>query len=164
MSVLDIILLVCFIPALITGISKGFIQQAAGLASVILGTWLAFKFSEKLSVLMAPGLNLDEKWLHVISFAIILIITILLLALVGKILSGVLELATLGWVNRVLGFIFAIFKAALLLGLVISIFENFNARWELVRPELLEGSPVYIALKGFALKVLPYLKSLIVNA
>ena len=110
MSVLDIILLVCFIPALITGISKGFIQQAAGLASVILGTWLAFKFSEKLSVLMAPGLNLDEKWLHVISFAIILIITILLLALVGKILSGVLELATLGWVNRVLGFIFAIFK------------------------------------------------------
>ena len=164
MSVLDIILLVCFIPALITGISKGFIQQAAGLASVILGTWLAFKFSEKLSVLMAPGLNLDEKWLHVISFAIILIITILLLALVGKILSGVLELATLGWVNRVLGFIFAIFKAALLLGLVISIFENFNARWELVRPELLKGSPVYIALKGFALKVFPYLKSLIVNA
>ena len=164
MSVLDIILLVCFIPALITGISKGFIQQAAGLASVILGTWLAFKFSEKLSVLMAPGLNLDEKWLHVISFAIILIITILLLALVGKILSGVLELATLGWVNRVLGFIFAIFKAALLLGLVISIFENFNARWELVRPELLEGSPVNIALKGFALKVFPYLKSLIVNA
>ena len=163
MCALDIILLVCFIPALISGISKGLVEQIVGLASLVLGAWLAFRFSARLSVWLAPYMNLEEKLLHVVSFAIILILTIVVLFLIGKLLTGLLKMADLGWINRAFGFIFAIFKTALLLGLLITVFEGLNDKWDFVKPEVLAESPVYIALKGFALKVFPYLKSLITN-
>ena len=160
MGTLDIILLVCFIPALITGISKGFVEQVVALASVILGAWLAFRFSEKLAAWLAPSFNLDIKLLQIIAFVLILILAIVLLHLAGRLLVGVLKLATLGWLNRALGFVFAIFKAAIVLGLLITVFEALNGQWSLIKPEVLADSPVYGALKGFALKVFPFLKEL----
>ena len=164
MGTLDIILLVCFIPALITGIAKGFVEQVVALASVILGTWLAFRFSAKLAEWLTPTFNLQGNLLQIISFAVIVILTILILHLAGRLLAGVLKLAMLGWLNRLLGFIFAIFKAALVLGMLITVFEGLNGQWNLVKPEVLADSPVYVALKGFALKVFPYLKGLIGGA
>ena len=160
MGTLDIILLVCFIPAVITGVAKGFVEQVVALASVILGAWLAFRFSTNLAEWLGPTFSIDGKLLHIICFAIIVILTIILLHLAGRLLAGVLKLAMLGWLNRLLGFVFAIFKAALVLGLLIMVFEGFNAQWNIVKPEVLADSPVYMALKGFAAKVFPYLKSL----
>ena len=163
MGTLDIILLIAFIPALVTGITKGFVSQVVALASVILGAWLAYRFSGTVSAWLAPSFNIDGKFLQIISFTIIVIVTIVVLHLVGRLLTGVLKLAMLGGLNRILGLIFAVFKAALVLGLLVSVFEGFNAQWSMVKPEVLADSPVYMALKGFALKVFPYLKSLIVN-
>ena len=36
MATLDIILLICFIPGIIRGISKGFLEQALSLAGIVL--------------------------------------------------------------------------------------------------------------------------------
>jgi hypothetical protein len=45
-NVIDIIILICCVPALVQGFRKGFISQAVSLVSLVLGAWLAFKFSE----------------------------------------------------------------------------------------------------------------------
>ena len=49
MNLLDIILLILFIPAIIRGISKGFIEQIIALASLFLSAWLAYLFSNTVS-------------------------------------------------------------------------------------------------------------------
>ena len=48
MGTLDIILLICFIPALVRGIQKGFIEQVISLASIFIGAWMAYRFAEPL--------------------------------------------------------------------------------------------------------------------
>ena len=48
MCILDIIILVCFVPAIVRGISKGFVSQAAALLALIAGVWIAFHFSDML--------------------------------------------------------------------------------------------------------------------
>ena len=45
MNTLDIILLILFIPGLIRGMSKGFIEQAVSLVGIVLSVYLAFRFS-----------------------------------------------------------------------------------------------------------------------
>ena len=45
MATLDIILLCCFIPGIIRGLSKGFLEQALALAGIVVSVWAAFKFS-----------------------------------------------------------------------------------------------------------------------
>ena len=60
MTTLDIILLVCFIPGIIRGISKGFLEQALALAGIVLSVWAAFHFSNLVSGWLRPFLSVSE--------------------------------------------------------------------------------------------------------
>ncbi len=163
METLDIIILVCFVPALITGLRKGLIEQLIGLASIFLGVWVAFKFSMMLSAWLQPHLNLDANVLNIIAFTILVIAVILGLAVLGKLLTKVLKLASLGWLNRLLGLLFALFKAAVIISLVIFAFDPLNAKLLIIKQETLDASVMYKALQGLSAKVFPYLQLLIEN-
>ncbi len=165
MGTLDIVLLLCFIPALVRGIQKGFVEQLVSIISIIAGAFLAFKFSQPLSALAAERITavaaLDPKLLNVLCFIAVAVVAVLLLHLLGALLTRTLKLVSLGFINRLLGVVFALLKAALVIGLLIFFFDSFNEKWGLVNPETLQNSVVYTALRDAALKVFPYLKTLI---
>lgn len=163
MNTLDIIILLCFVPALISGISKGFIEQAIALVSLVLGAWLAYRFSALVSSWLDPVLEVSETALNVISFAAILIVVILALFMLGKMLSGLMRLVLLGWLDRLLGVVFALVKAALFIGLIITMFNTLNLNYEFVDNKILDDSVCYQALKDLAYAVFPYLKRLLFN-
>lgn len=164
MAILDIVLLLCFVPAIVKGLSKGLVNELISLASVIVGAWLAFKFSSTLAAWLSGYLQLDPKAVNVIAFAVIVILVILLLNLIGQLLTKVIQITMLGWLNRLLGMVFAILKTALILGLVIMVFAGINAKFGIVKPEVLDGTVVYNAIKNFAEAIFPYLKSLVTSA
>lgn len=161
MAILDIILLVCFVPAIVAGLSKGFVKQLVDLASILIGAWAAFHFSKMVSEWLQTQLTMDPKLLYVLSFAIIVVVTVLILNLVGQLICKVVNIASLGWLNRLAGLLFGILKVALILGLVIMVFEGLNEKWELVSPDKLENAVVYGWLKNFASTIFPYLKNLV---
>jgi len=161
MGILDIVLLICFIPAIVDGISKGFVRQVISMASIVIGAWLAFKFSSVLCEWLCKYITLDAKVLNIISFGIIVILTILLLNLLGTLLTKVIKIATLGWLNRILGVIFALAKTALILGLIIMVFNGINDKFSIVKPEKFADARIYSALRTFATNVFPYLKCLV---
>ena len=164
METLDIILLVCFVPAIITGISKGLIEQPVSLASLFVGVWAAFRFSTLIAQWLNTFLQVDQKIVNIAAFALTVILAVLLLTLLGKLITKTLKLAALGWANRLLGLVFALLKAALIIGLLIFIFDPINAKFNLVKPEILDGSVIYTTLHDLSMKVFPYLKELITNA
>ena len=164
MAILDIILLVCFVPAIVVGISKGFIKQLVDLVAIIAGAWAAFHFSQMACDWLQTKCTADPKLLYIICFAVIVVLTVLILNLIGQAICKVVNIASLGWFNRVLGLIFGIFKVALILGLLITIFEGLNEKWELVQPDKFDNAVVYGWIKDFADKVFPFLKNIITGA
>ena len=163
METLDIILLVCFVPAIITGISKGFVAQLVSLVSLIAGVWTAFHFSRPLAGWLGGLITLDPQIMNILAFALCVVLTVLLLNLAGIAITKLLQMAALGWANRLLGFVFAIFKTALIISVMIFVFEPLNAQFGLVKPEVIEASKIYPILNGFATKVFPFLKDLLAN-
>ena len=161
METLDIIILICFIPGIIRGLQKGFIEQAVALVSLILGAWLAFHFSSLVSDWLHPYLDVSESVLNVISFGLIVIATVILLFLLGRMLTGLVNLVLLGWLDRILGLVFAILKAALIIGLVIILFDTLNVKFEFVKTEILDASVLYNPLKDISYTIFPYLKELL---
>ena len=159
MATLDIILLVCFIPGIIRGISKGFLEQALALAGVVLSVWAAFRFSTLVSTWLKPYLDVSETTLNVISFALILVVITLAVFLVAKLLTKVAELAMLGWLDKLLGLVFALAVNALVIGVFIIMFDTLNQKFGLVKPEVLDGSVVYTTLRDICYFVFPYLKA-----
>ena len=159
MATLDIILLCCFIPGIIRGISKGFLEQALALVGIVLSVWAAFRFSSLVCTWLKPYVEVSETTLNVISFALILVAVSLLVFLVAKLLTKVAELAMLGWLDKTLGLVFALAVNALVIGVFIILFDTVNNKFSLVKPEVLDGSIVYTSLRDLSYLVFPYLKS-----
>lgn len=163
MNTPDIIILLCFLPALIRGVMKGFIEQAVALVSLILGAWLAFKFSIVVGEWLQPFFKVSETVMHVISFAVIMIAVVLVLFVLGKLLAGISKIVMLGWLDRLLGLVFALLIAGLLVGIGIILFDTLNAKFELVDNAVLDESVLYSPIRDIAYTVFPYLKELLLK-
>ncbi|MBR4166843.1 MAG: CvpA family protein [Bacteroidales bacterium] len=163
MNVIDIIILVCCIPALFHGFSKGFVSQAISLIALVLGVWLSFKFSVPFGDWLKSFADLPGTVLHIIAFALILTIVMLVLTLIGKAIEKVVKLAMLGWLNKLLGIVFALLKAVLIIGLVIIIFDAIYNLIPFVSSDTLNESVLYNPIKSIANTVFPFLKELIFN-
>lgn len=163
MSIIDIILLICFIPALISGLKKGFIAQLIAIISIFAGIWISFEFATITSQWLSQYIEAPENVLRIAAFALIMVGVFITLGLLGKLLEGILNMVMLGWVNKLFGVIFAFLKTALITGLIIMVFNSINASLELVSAETLSESVLYTPLKNFADSVFPYLKELAAN-
>ena len=164
MATLDIILLICFIPGIIRGLSKGFLEQALSLVGIFLSVWAAFHFSTLVCGWLKPYVSLSETTLNVVAFALILVAVSLAVLIVAKLLTKVLEMSMLGWLDKVLGLAFALVVNALLLGVFIILFDTLNLKFEFVKPEVLDESIVYTTLRDLCYLVFPYLKAFFFKA
>ena len=161
MNILDIILLICFIPALVQGIRKGFIAQAISIISIIVGIWASARFADVVAAWVAQYITASEQVMKVVAFALILIVVFFLLGLLGKALEGIFNFVLLGWLNKLLGVVFALLKTALIVGLVIMAFSSLNDTFHLVKEEVLNESVLYPPLKKIAFDVFPYIKDML---
>lgn len=163
MNILDIIILICIIPAIIQGIRKGFLSQAISIASLFLGTWLACEFAITTGCWMSRFITAPEQTLNIIAFIVILIIACIALQLFCKILEKLLEFITLGWVNKLLGMVFALIKCVLILGVAALVFDYINDTFNLVSQEYIASSSLYGTIKEIADVVFPFIKNLLTN-
>ena len=161
MNTLDVILLLLFIPGIIRGISKGFLEQAIALIGIVFSVWAAFKFLGPVCGLLEQYVSFPEAVLKVVAFLLILIVVSLVVLLLAKILTKVVEMALLGWLNKTLGVVSAVLITAVVLGVLIILFDTVNVQFGLVKSDILETSLVYNLLKEFGYFIFPFLKQLI---
>jgi Uncharacterized membrane protein, required for colicin V production len=159
-NVVDIILLLCFIPAIIGGIRKGFVRQVAALIALILGIWGGLHFSSFVSNILRGWLDTSNTIIDILSFTTIFILVILAVTLVGRLIEGVIKIVLLGWLNRVLGIIFAVIKYALIFSIIIYLLSALDSLYDFLPDDLTGGSKLYIAVKSFAPKVFPYIQQM----
>lgn len=161
MNTLDIILIICLSAALIEGLIRGFTEQIIALVSIIAGTWAAFKFSQLVCSMLQPYLQISEKVLYVIVFVLMIVVVILLLRLLGKVIKASIKFVMLGWLDRLLGALFALIKVSLIIGIVIILFNTINSSFHIVSESVMENSVIYVPMKRFAYGVFPYFKELL---
>lgn len=161
MNIIDIIILCCLVPAIIRGISKGFIDQAYSLVALVLGAWLSFKFSGAVGNWLSSFAELPASILHLVAFALILLVVMALTTIAGKAVEGLVKVVMLGWLNKLLGAVFAVLKALLVIGLVVIMIDSLNSLIPIIPAKTLEGSVLYQPVKDIANVVFPYLKELI---
>ena len=161
MNLLDIILLVLLVPGTIRGISKGLLEQVVTLIGVVLAVYMAYHFSEPVCTWLDQYINVSETALHVVGFIVMLLGVLIIVMCLAKVLTHVADAASLGWLNRALGFVFAIAISALILSVIIILFDTLNAKFELVKTPILNESVLYGHLRDLGYFVFPYLKKLL---
>lgn len=161
MNILDIILLVCFIPAIISGLRKGFIAQVVEIISIVLGVWLSVKFATLVGNWISQWIEASPQLINIISFAIIFIAVAVLLFTIGKLIEATIKIIMLGWLNKLLGVLFSMLKCILIIGFLIIVFEAINDTFGLVPESYLSDSLLYTPFRDIADSVFPLFKELL---
>ena len=161
MNILDAIILICLIPALVQGLRKGFISQAISIVSVILGIWASARFANIVTAWVSQYITASEQILKIVAFVLILVAVFIVLGLAGRLLEKILNFAFLGWINKLLGVVFSLMKAFLILGLVILAFSSLNNTFGIVKPEVIADSVLYDPVKQLADTIFPYIKNML---
>lgn len=160
MNVLDIVILILFVPGIIRGITKGFIEQAVSLAGIIAAVWLSYKYYGGLAQKLSTMIEAPQAAVNVVSFVIILLAAILVVIIIAKVFTGITKMANLNWINRLLGVVLAIAVSAVVISLLIILFETVNTKLELTESPIISQSLLYGTLKDFGNAIFPYLKEL----
>mgnify|MGYP004577066195 CR=1 FL=1 len=153
MNVLDLILIILLVIAGISGFRKGVITQICGIAGLLLGILLAFRFSDWLSRI----LNIGESFSWLLSFIIILIVVVLVLYWAGWLVKKLVHVIGLGILDRLGGFILGVVKWGLVFSLLLGLLVNFTKTTKIVEPEVITGSRLYPPLKKLGDWVFPYI-------
>jgi membrane protein required for colicin V production len=134
MNWFDVVILVFIVLGFIEGFRKGLIKELANLVGLILGIWIALKFSTIIMnycFIQFPGLAESSKAISpqivkIIAFVVVFIVVALLIELLGRLLHKVAETIALGGVNKVFGAVFGALKFVVVAGLIIYILNMFN--------------------------------------
>ena len=149
MNVLDLIIGIILVLFAITGLRKGLIIEAFYLASFLFGAYGAMHFSDAVADWMSDFINVSEDYLTIISFIVTFIIVLILVRLLGRIISRLLEAISLGFVDKIGGFIFGVLKGALLVSVIVMVMNVFGAT-DLINNDLRESSKLYTLTESIA--------------
>lgn len=166
MGILDIAICIILAVSLAVGIAKGLITQLTAIVAIVVAAWAGMRFSIPLGQWLGGILSeLSPVVIKVICFCIIFIAVTLVVSLLGKLLDKCIKLVLLGWVNRLLGAVFAVLACLLVLGLSASLFDTLYSQWANLRevtalPPFIQESLLYKPLLNLAGSIFPYLSNL----
>ena len=149
MNVLDLIIGIILVLFAITGLRKGLIVEAFYLASFLFGAYGAMHFSDAVADWMSDFLNVSEDYLTIISFIVTFIIVLVLVRFLGRIISRLLEAISLGFLDKIGGFIFGVLKGTLLVSVLVMVMNVFGAS-DLINNDLRKSSKLYTLTETIA--------------
>ena len=155
MDVLDIVILALLVFGLINGFKKGFFVEVASLIALIAGVYGAIHFSNYAADFLMDKVDWNEKTVNITAFAITFIVIIIVITLAGKALTKLADFAALGILNKFLGGIFGVLKIAIILSVVLIIFDSMNKTLPFTDKEDLKDSMLYEPIKSLVPSIFP---------
>jgi len=155
MSFFDIILggLLCY--SFYKGIRNGLFVELASLLSLILGIYIAIKFSSVMRNLLSGWVHWNPNTIQVIAFILTFIVVVIGIYLMSKFLTNVADFAFLGWINTLGGGFFRLLKTVLIISIFFTVFEKINYHNYLAKKETLDKSLFYNPIQKVAGFVFP---------
>ena len=159
MNSVDLILLLPMLYLGFKGFNRGLIGEVASIVGLVLGIYACLFFSSTVKIWVASTFESDGYWVGIAAFAITFIGVLLGVNLIAKLLSKVLDMAALGIFNKMLGTIFGILKAMIILSALLLIVNGIDQQFSFLPQEKIKGSMMYEPLSKFAFKALPFLEN-----
>ena len=155
--ILDIIVVVILILAIIKGYRQGLIVALFSLIALIIGLAAALKLSVVVAGYIGKAVNVSDKWLPIISFAVVFLIVVLLVRVGAKFIQKTVELAMLGWANRVGGILLYVGIYILIFSVLLFYADQMN----FIKPETKTGSVTYSYIQPWGPKLMDGLGKII---
>ena len=147
---LDLIYVVIICLAIFRGYRRGLVVGLFSLVSVIVGLAAAMKLSLVAAGYIGKVISISEKWMPIISFTVVFLLVVLLIAWCARLIQKAMEMVMLGWVNKLAG----ILLFAAIYTLVYSVLLFYAGQMKLLQPETISQSVTYSFIQPWGPKVI----------
>ncbi|TAD93528.1 MAG: CvpA family protein [Bacteroidetes bacterium] len=117
--IIDVITLVAVAFGLFKGFSKGLIVALFSFLAYLIGLAAAVKLSAVVAVYLGTATGITQKWLPILSFALVFIGVVLLVRLGAALVEKTAKLVLLGWVNKLGGILLFVLLYCTLLSVLL---------------------------------------------
>jgi membrane protein required for colicin V production len=125
--------------AVIKGWQRGLVIAVFSVIGLIVGIVAAMKLSALVAEWLKDSTSISAKWLPFISFAVVFIGAVLLIRLGANLLESTLEVALLGWANKLGGILLYI----IIYTLAYSVLLFYAAQLKFINAESIQQSVTY---------------------
>ena len=155
MNWIDLIIVIILIIAIIRGFTDGLVREVAALAALIFGIWGAIKFSSFTAGKLYEWFDMSGQYVGIIAFIITFGVIVIIIHFIGIIADKIIDAASIGFLNRLLGMVFGMFKSALILSVFFVILNAIDARRPFLPKTAIEQSKFYNPVADIAPAIFP---------
>lgn len=153
MNYIDITILLFLLFGAYRGFSKGLIVEVATLAGLVLGVYLAISYSSYTEDILRDFLNISSRYISYIALAVTFIIVAVAVYIVGKLLTKLVDIISLGLVNKLLGTILGVAKYFVIVCVLLLIVDALNEKFQFISEETKQKSLLFYPFLNFAQKM-----------
>ncbi|MDR1585272.1 MAG: CvpA family protein [Prevotellaceae bacterium] len=143
MNSLDIFILIPIAAGFIFGLFRGLVKEVASLAAIILGIYGAKQFSPLAADWLMNSFNISAKVAVPLAYLLLFVAFAAALLILAHWVDKLFSAMALGGLNKLFGGLFGALKFALIVSVLLNVFEAFDSRFSFFDKEAKEKSIGY---------------------
>ncbi len=124
MNPFDMLATVILAFCVIRGIFRGLIKEMSSIVGVLAGYYAAYSYYSEIAKLLSRWMT-NSAYVNILSFLVIFCAVFFIVSILGVIIKYALNIAFLGWFDRICGSLFGSIKGVLIVAVLVVIFTAF---------------------------------------
>lgn len=153
MNYIDIIVLLFLLWGAYRGFSKGLIIEVATLLGLVFGVYVAIKYSSYTEDILVDFLNISSRYISYIALAVTFVLVAIVVYIIGKLLTKLIDIISLGLINKLLGTILGVAKYFVVVCVLLMIVDALNIKFQFLSEETQQKSLLFYPFLNFAQKI-----------
>ena len=147
MNPFDIFILIVLSYSIIRGLFRGLVKEVSSIIGVLGGFYAAYSYYPMVAKLLT-GIIKDQSYLNILSFLIIFCGILIVISILGVVIKYLLNVAFLGWIDRICGVGFGLIKGVLIVTVIFIILTTFLSKGTpLIKNSILAPHVIWISEK-----------------
>jgi len=145
MNPFDVFIIVILGFCLIRGLFRGLVKEVSSIIGVLGGFYAAYSYYPVVAKWLSRLMS-NSAYLNILGFLIIFCVVLIIVNILGIILKYLLNIAFLGWVDRIFGIAFGIVKGVLIVAVLFIILTAFLPKGvALIKNSLLAPHVIWVS-------------------
>ncbi len=158
MNYIDILIGIPLLYGLYKGFSRGLLIEIAMLAGLVLGVYVAVKFSGITEDFLREQLKIQASYLAYIAFGVTVLGVVIGLHLLGRLLTKLVDVICLGFFNKILGALLGVVKYFILVCVLLLLLDAVDEKFPFLPKDAREGSLFFNPFLTFAKQIYGWIR------
>ncbi len=147
MNPFDVFIIIVLGYSIVRGLFRGLVKEVSSIIGVLGGFYAAYSYYPMVAKLLS-GLIAEQSYLNILSFLIIFCGILIIISILGVVIKYLLNVAFLGWIDRVCGVGFGLIKGVLIVTVLFIILTTFLTKGApLIKKSILAPHVIWISEK-----------------